>query len=57
MLKVLPPGRLVEGIDIVKTRQFAPLMSADSTVHGIIRWDHPVESPQFMELLRDERSL
>lgn len=51
MLEALPEGRLIVGIDIAKTRQFAALMSADSTVHGIIRWDHPMESPRFMELL------
>lgn len=56
MLEALPAGRLIVGIDIAKTRQFAALMSADSTVHGIIRWDHPVESPRFMELLREMSS-
>ena len=53
LLESLPSGRVIVGIDIAKTRQFAALMSSDGTVHGILRWDHPVESPRFIELLRE----
>lgn len=53
LLEALPKGRLIVGIDIAKTRQFAALMSSDGTVHGILRWEHPAESPQFVELLRE----
>lgn len=53
LLEALPKGRVIVGIDIAKTRQFAALMSSDGTVHGILRWEHPAESPQFMELLRE----
>ncbi|MEM6958662.1 MAG: transposase, partial [Myxococcota bacterium] len=53
LIETVPEGRLIVGIDIAKTRQFAALMSGDAEVHGIIRWEHPVESPRFLEVLKE----
>lgn len=43
--------RVAAGIDIAKTRQFAAFMSEDGHVHGIVRWEHPQQSPEFVSLL------
>jgi len=45
--------RVAVGIDIAKTRQFAAFSTPDGRVHGTIRWEHPKESPQFVEVLRE----
>ena len=43
--------RVAVGIDIAKTKQFAAFMTDDGEVQATIRWNHPVESPAFLELL------
>ena len=43
--------RVAVGIDIAKTKQFAAFMTEDGEVQATIRWNHPVESPAFLELL------
>ena len=42
--------RVIVGIDIAKTRQFATIV-ADGEVLGTIRWEHPRESPRFIVTL------
>lgn len=51
LLESLVGERVIIGVDIAKTRQFASLMTPDGQVHGIVRWEHPKESPQFIEML------
>ncbi len=51
VLEKLEDAQVIVGIDIAKTRQFAAFTTTDGEVHAIVRWDHPKQSPQFIELL------
>lgn len=51
LIEKVAGARVAVGIDIAKTRQFAAFMTEDGVVHGIVRWQHPVESPDFLRLL------
>lgn len=53
LVESLSGARVIVGIDIAKTRQFAALTTGDGQVHGILRWEHPKESPRFIELLKE----
>jgi len=50
LLEGLQGGDVIVGIDIAKTRQFAAF-EQEGKVHGIVRWEHPRESRQFLKLL------
>ncbi|HJL25981.1 MAG TPA: transposase [Polyangiaceae bacterium LLY-WYZ-15_(1-7)] len=43
--------RVVVGIDIAKTKEFAAFMTEDGRVHATVRWAHPKQSPQFLQVL------
>lgn len=49
----LPKGRVVVGIDIAKTDEYAVVMDEGQNVHLTLRWEHPKESPNFVELLQE----
>ena len=44
--------RVVVGIDIAKTKEFAAFMTEDGRVHATVRWAHPKQSPQFLQVVR-----
>jgi len=44
-------GRVIIGMDIAKTKQFAAFAGADGTVRLTVRWNHPKESPEVVALL------
>lgn len=49
-------GRVVVGLDIAKTKQFGAFMDESGSVACTVRWEHPRQSTEFLEVLEGLRA-
>jgi len=52
LLKNVGKGRAVFGIDVAKTDFYCSVMDEHRIVHATIKWKHPAETPDFVELVK-----